>query len=355
MKKIAFFIYNIYESGGTEKAISLIANKLSEKYDVKIFSLYQTAKKPFFELNDKVKVINILQKELPNFKIRIPYLRYMIKRALKLHEIDTLICTGTKYVPITIATKKKTKYIAWEHYSSYGTVVGSVTWLGRKLACKKADKVIVLTNDDKDNYIKLFKASPSKLIQIFNPIEYISENTIYNEKSKSIISCGRLLQIKGFDMLLDVAKIVFEKHSDWHWDIYGEGTEREKLQKKINEYHLENNVTLKGNVSNMNEKYKDYSFFVLTSRSEGLSFVLNEAHGNHLPIVSFDCPYGPRNIVKNDVNGFLIKCFNIDAMAEKINYLIENADVRKQMSKNSNVDKDKFKIDNIMNEWEKII
>lgn len=355
MKKIAFFIYNMYTTGGTEKAVSLIANELSKKYEVKIFSLYQTAEKPVFHLNDAIELIPILGMELSLYRLRIPYLRKLLKKFFQQYDLDVFVSAGMKYVPITSFMSKRCRYIAWEHYNSYDTVMGSITWYGRRIACKKADGIVVLTKEDKDNYCKLFQVSPSKVFNIFNPMETKTKDIVYNEQSKAIVSCGRLVSIKGFDMLIDVAQKVFSTHTDWKWDIYGEGQEKDNLQKKINDYHLENHVILKGNVSNMDNIYHNYSFLVLTSRSEGLGLVLNEAHQNKLPIVSFDCPYGPRNVIENDVNGYLIECFDTEAMAEKINYLIDNVEARKSMAEKTNFDKDKFKIENIINEWENII
>ena len=105
----------------------------------------------------------------------------------------------------------------------------------------------------------------------------------------------------------------------------------------------------------MNEKYKDYAMFVMTSRYEGFAMVNIEAHFAKLPIVSFNCNCGPDEIIQDGINGYLVDCFDTNQMAEKINYLIENSDVRIQMSQNTSLDKEKLDMKNIIKEWEKIL
>ena len=177
----------------------------------------------------------------------------------------------------------------------------------------------------------------------------------YDVESKKIISAGRLVNIKGFDMLIDVASKVFDKHPNWEWHIYGEGELREELEEKIARNGLQQHLKLMGRTDKLLELYKNYALFVLTSRYEGLGMVNIEAHGAHLPIVSFNCPFGPGEIIKNDINGYLVECFDIEKMADKINFLIENKDKRIEMSQNTMIDKEKFSMDNVIKKWKEIL
>jgi len=95
--------------------------------------------------------------------------------------------------------------------------------------------------------------------------------------------------------------------------------------------------------------------FVLTSRAEGFGLVLTEAKKEGLPCVSFRCPAGPREIILDGINGYLLDCFDIEQMAEKINQLIENQDIRKKFSDNSMVGTEKFNIDKISEQWMELI
>lgn len=354
MKKVTFFIYDMYTGGGTEKVVSLIANELSKKYDVEIISLYKTADNPFYKLNECVKLKNILTQELTPFKWYIPYLQYKLKKELKKEKTDVFISAGMKYICLTIFMRKYAKYIAWEHYNSFTAKTGSVTWYGRKLAAKYADNIVVLTKRDKENNIRLFK-NENKIKHIYNPIEKSIQTYEYNIDSKKIVSSGRLIMQKGFDMLIDVATKVFNKHPDWEWHIYGDGEDRESLEQKVKEKNMQKHVKFLGRTNKMNELYREYAMFVMTSRFEGFAMVNIEAHYAKLPIISFDCNCGPDEIIQEGINGYVVECFDIDKMADKINYLIENPKLRKQMSDNTLLDKEKLNIENIIKEWEKII
>ena len=118
---------------------------------------------------------------------------------------------------------------------------------------------------------------------------------------------------------------------------------------------MEQNLILQGNVKNIEDYYRKSAMFVLTSRAEGFGLVLTEAKKECLPCVSFRCPAGPGEIIQEGVNGYLIDCFNIKAMAEKINQLIENQDIRKKFSDNSMVGTEKFNIDKIGEQWMELI
>ena len=110
-----------------------------------------------------------------------------------------------------------------------------------------------------------------------------------------------------------------------------------------------------GLVNDIYERYKDYAIYVLPSYREGLPLVLLEAKANRLPVVSFDCVTGPREIITDGVDGFLIDCYNKQTMANKILDLIESNDLRIKMSKNSYINLDKFSKEKILNQWIELI
>lgn len=355
MKKITFFVHGIYKMGGTEKVVILIANELSKKYNVEIISLHREAEKPFYKVDDKVKIINVLERdELKPIKLYYPYFMYKVRKALKNYKTDIFICAGVADVALTTFMRKKAKFITWEHFNALEGKPGGVMWLGRKLSTKFADKIVVLTKRDMELNKKRFH-SDGKIVQIYNPIEMTVSKAEYDKNSKKIVTAGRLTGQKGLDMLIDIAEKVFSKHPDWEWHIYGDGPMEKELIQKISEKKLEQNVKLMGRTNKMNEIYPEYAMYVMTSRYEGFAMVNIEAHFAKLPIVSFNCNCGPDEIIQDGVNGYVVDCFDIDKMAEKINTLIENPDLRIEMSQNTMLDKEKLDIKNIIKEWEKIL
>ena len=175
-----------------------------------------------------------------------------------------------------------------------------------------------------------------------------------NCKNKKIISVGRLEYQKGFDILIDVWKKVDEKHSDWVLEIYGEGSLRKELQDKIDSLNLTDSLILKGSEKNIQSKYLESSIYMMSSRYEGMPMVLLEAMSCGLPLVSFDCPCGPKDIIKDGENGFLVKFGNIEEMAKKINYLIENEDKRIDMGKKAKELSYNYLKEKIMNQWKEL-
>lgn len=225
--------------------------------------------------------------------------------------------------------------------------------LSRELAAKFSDYIIVLTEEDKLEFQRNLNLN-CPIECIYNPIKISVSNESYKNDSKTILSVGRLTSQKGFDMLIDVAKIVFEQHPNWNWTILGEWEDRELLQNKIHEYNLADKIELVGNVSNVDEYYRSSSIFVLTSRYEGLGLVLLEAKSNKLPIVSFDCKFGLSEIIEDSENGYLVECFNINYMSEKICTLIENESLRLKFSEESYRKMDKFNPNSIVKKWEEV-
>lgn len=159
---------------------------------------------------------------------------------------------------------------------------------------------------------------------------------------------------KGYDILIDVWNIVFKKHTDWILEIYGEGSERKNLQEKINKLGLKESFLLKGVVKNIQNKYLESSIYVMSSRYEGFGMVLTEAMACGLPVIAFECPCGPKDIIKDNEDGFLIELGNIEQMAEKIEELIVNKEKRKFFGENAKINVQRFSQDKIMNKWKEL-
>lgn len=357
MKKICFFSGDITRSGGTERVSTVIANQLvrNKKFDMCFLSLWESNDKLFYVLNDKIKRYALFEKVTSGKKI-FTYV-YRLRKFIKSNNIDVLIDIDGILDLYSIPALRgvKCKLISWEQFSFYVNPYVGYRKITRKWAAKKADAIVVLTEEDRKNYEREVNVK-GILRRIYNPIEIGNgEDICYNMKSKIIISAGTLNYNKGFDMLIDVAKIVLKKHNDWRWVVCGEGEERKRLEEKIEKNNLTENLILKGNVSNIEEYYRKSAIFVLTSRTEGFGLVLTEAKKEGLPCVSFRCPAGPNEIIFDGVNGYLIDCFDVKAMAEKVNQLIENQDIRKRFSDNSMVGTEKFNIDKISEQWMELI
>ena len=265
--------------------------------------------------------------------------------------IDVEVIASLFSIPATLFTK--TRLITWEHFNFYEDNGSSLRVFSRKLISRFSDCIITLTEQDKINYLNNLKIK-GKIDFIYNPIEN-GDRISCDIKAKQLISVGRLTYQKGFDMLCEIAKEVLKDNPDWKWIILGDGEDKEKLESKIKEYNLQGKLILKGKVSNVEDYYKNSSLYVMTSRFEGLPMTLLEAKSYKLPIVSFNCLTGPSEIVRNNINGFLIETGNVAAMVNKIGILLSDINKREDFSNKSNLDIEKFRLKPIVDKWENIL
>ena len=129
---------------------------------------------------------------------------------------------------------------------------------------------------------------------------------------------------------------------------------REQLQQQIDSLGITASCILEPTVSNIVDKYCESSIFALSSRFEGFGMVIIEAMACGVPPVSFTCPCGPRDIISDGKDGLLVEDGNIEQLAEKISYLIENEDIRKKMGKQARMDVQRFRIENIAEQWKQL-
>lgn len=212
---------------------------------------------------------------------------------------------------------------------------------------------MVLTKRDQSNYVRKFGCK-SKIIQIYNPL--LITNDVYSDiQQKRILTIGRIEYQKGYDKLINIAKVIAGECKDWSWDIYGDGLEIEKLKERIAKEGLNNFIHLKGKSKAIDEIYSNYSIFALTSRYEGMPLVLLEAYAHHLPLISFDCDCGPSEIIRDCENGFLIPCYDECGYAIKLLELIKDEKLRTDFSNNCNLSVREFDLDYILNQWMELI
>jgi putative glycosyltransferase protein len=187
---------------------------------------------------------------------------------------------------------------------------------------------------------------------IYNPLPFFPEQ-IADGSRKQVIAAGRYVPQKGFDRLILAWQFVTRKHPDWMLRIYGEGM-RAELQQLIDSLGVTSSCILEPAVPNIVEKYCESSVFVLSSRFEGFGMVIIEAMACGVPPVSFTCPCGPRDIINDGKDGLLVENGNIEELAEKICYLIENEETRKEMGRQARADVQRFKIEYIAEQWKKL-
>jgi glycosyltransferase involved in cell wall biosynthesis len=373
MKKITIIALHL-GYGGIEKAICSLANMLCDTYQIEIISTYKLYNKPVFDLNEKVKVTYLLE-EKPNKKellssikevnvfslikqifisARILHLRkYKMIEAIKKIDSDIIISTRIMHNQwLSKYGKKNTIKIAWEH-SHHNNNKKYIQKL--MTSCSNIDYLIPVSKELTEFYSKII-SSRTKCIYIPLALDSIpKKQSLLDEKQ--IISVGRLSKEKGFLDLIDIFKFVNQQRSDWKLNIVGDGLEKENIEDKIKNEHLENNVIMHGyqKKDKINDLLLNSSIYVMTSFTESFGLVLIEAMSYGIPCICFDSAQGALEIIDNNINGFIISNRDKMVMADKIIQLIDNVELRCDLGKKAKEKANLFNPENIKKEWFKLI
>lgn len=209
------------------------------------------------------------------------------------------------------------------------------------------DYAVVITKEDLADrtYLKI----PKK--HIYNSMKLSKEIKPFDDRPNIILAVGTLTHNKNFIDLIEAASLIKEVLQGWQIHIYGEGVEYEYLQQKIRQLSLENIIFLKGFEYDMYTVYNNAKLLVSTSLSEGFGRNLTEALSFKIPLISYNCKCGPKEIIRDGENGFLID-FNVSTLADRLKKLISDQDLLNSYSENTWIDLNKFDFNVIMNEWD---
>lgn len=356
MKKICLVDFDMSVTGGVEQVTAELVNELCKNYEVYLYEINSNGA-PAYRFDPRVKYIRGVQgEERLRGMITGTFQRFI--RLVKNRNIDTVILMGNYPALIVSFTRffTKAKYV----YCDHGGLMNQ--WHQKDITAIRfwsalvSHKVVVLTEKTRKDYIEKFHLRARKVECIYNWIaEEIKEaKKAYDCSSNKILTVGRLGKEKGYDLLVEVAKKILPSHQDWQWHIYGSGEMRQMLEEKIEEYHLEDQLVLKGNVEHAYRYYLDYAFLVLPSYREGLPLVLLEALELGLPMVSFDIETGPNEIIEDGRNGYLIPPYDLEQMGQRMVELMEDKAKRESFAIYKGK-KEKFSKNTILKQWISLI
>lgn len=352
MKRISIIINNILLSAGTERAVvNLAGNLAGHGYEVEIVSIFSGSGQSFYPLHEGVSINHLNCKTSGSLLWRLYYSITVFFKLYRHFQKGERIIIGTIHsANILLAFvrffNKKNKYIGCEHVG-YSAATPSTT-KARKLFYRFLDAVVVLTQQDYVQYKKADKLS--KCYVIPNQISF-APDVISDCMTPNLLAIGRLTNQKGFDLMLDVVAGMFKNNPEWRLTIIGEGEMQEQLEQKRKDLGLTGHVTIEPFTKAIVEKFLGSAIYLMTSRYEGLPMVLLEAKACGLPIITFDCPTGPRELI-NDNDGFLIPMNDNKLFREKLELLMRNADLRKQMGQNAFKNIDIYRPEQIFRHWE---
>ena len=369
--KLVYITPALYMAGGVERVLTLKANYFAEHfgYDITIILTEGKDKPLFYPLSNKIKVINLnigfeelwtcsfirkifvylkkqrqFKKALTNELMRI---RPDITISLLRREINFIndIKDGSR--KIGELHVNRANYRNFEaNDSNFIKTLFAKFWMHSLVAkLKKLNRFVVLTEEDKDAWPELKNIS-----FIPDPLSFLP--TKYSERmERRVIAVGRYVYQKGFDMLLQAWSKIDKLYPDWQLAIFGDG-DRTPYEKQMKTFGVDaKRCHLNGPTPNIQQEYVNSSIFVFSSRFEGFGMVLVEAMACGLPVVSFDCPCGPKDIVRDGEDGLLVENGNIDLLASSLSRLMNDETLRQSMSKAGLKNVQRFNIEQIAEQW----
>ena len=364
----------LFNSAGMERVTTSKANYLAAlpDYEVSIVTTEQMGRPVFYPLSEKVNLYHLEIGIHENFG-KESYLQKCVSRYQKTNEYKRELNKLLNRIRLDITVSTLGLDIGFLNNFTDGSVkIGELHFPGnfrqlmaRKLSsnpipnlvaqvrtwemkqrCNKLSRLIVLTNEE-----KTFWKNQNNIRVIPNPLPF-SPKTVSPEKNKRVIAVGRLAYEKGFDLLIEAWKTVYTKHPDWELVIYGNGNQKDFLIQLIQKYRLEPVVKIHEPVPEIQTVYPEYSLLVFPSRYlDSFGMVMLEGMAYGLPAVAFNSPCGPKDLITDGINGFLIETGDIVNLTSKINQLIESEDLRKQMSLAAREISLNYRIDKVMEQW----
>jgi glycosyltransferase involved in cell wall biosynthesis len=355
VKKVSILINDITNSAGTERAVVNLANLLSatERYLVSIISCCTSEGTSYFLLNREVDLIHLGLGPVTDSGIKkADWYFKLIKTLRKIrgtYRYDILIGTthASNSVLPFISAGTKTITIGCEHLN-YDSAP-SVSKILRRFIYPFIKHLVVLTNTDKQRYSFINSVSVIPNSQSFATISQA------NLENKQILAIGRYSAQKGFATLIEIADRIKPVFPDWKIKIIGKGELKDVLVQKAKMLNVDDYVHFVEPTKNIIEEYLASSIYVMTSLYEGLPMVLIEAKSCGLPIVSFNCPEGPADIVKDGEDGYLIDPGNVDLFVNKLTKLMNDSSLRMKFSEMAKKNSLEYSGETILIKWETLL
>lgn len=352
--RLSLFISSLY-GGGAERVTCNLANYLARHgHEVEILTMSETEQS--YELDNHVKTSTLLplndrKGTIWNTLIRFPRLwKYMLQTK---QDAYVVMLPSTTILLLMFRWMTKAKIIASERVDP--AVYPDKLAKRLKLYAKKADGFVFQTEDAKAWYGDSLKEVKTTVIpNAINPA--FIRPQYQGKKRKLIAGAGRLNSQKKFSLLIKAFAIVSKEFHDYNLAIYGEGEERQELERMIQELGLTDRVSLPGNIQNIAETMEKNSLFVLSSDFEGMPNALMEAMALGLPCISTDCPCGgPRFLIKNGENGLLVPVGDVDAMAQAMRWVLKHRQSASEMGEKAREISNRLDPETIYGKWEEFI
>jgi glycosyltransferase involved in cell wall biosynthesis len=358
-KNILLLLSHLDTFGGTHRVAIGLANQMAEDYDVHIVAVHGQSEKSPYVIDERIFRAALLTHEdrLRSLvmKARKPLVRYINE-----HDIDIVFAIGNHQAFValsSVVTCRKPKYVFCDHGALANQWDDRTTRTMHRLNAAFYDAVVVLTQQNRQDYIDRLNVNPRKMHVIANGIDsrLVKDPMVFDSAAQTLLWAGRLDQEKGVDHLLAIAVQVLPSRPLWQWHVFGEGELKDWLVQKADEHGLTEQLKILGYTPSLYAEYAQCGVVTLTSYREGLPLVLLEAQACGIPLISFDVTTGPREIINNGVNGFLITPYDQEQYAECLGEMMDDEQLRRKMSSHARDDIDRFSQETVYAQWRMLI
>lgn len=352
--KICFIIHNVTARAGSERAQANLVNALAARGEsISIWSMYGQGKPPGFPLAGSIKVNYGVKKPLAFFLDYLWLAFAFAGHVIRLRP-EWIVCTGANrlIVALLAAFVPGVKVVIWEHFPVANSATRPRGRLARMIASAVASQIVTLTKSDRDLYATLY-APVGGVTCIPNIV--LSPRETCAVRRKEVLAMGRLSREKGFDLLLDAWSVALHRLPDWSLRIVGDGQMRNELVRQAKALGIDGSVTFAPFSEDPFSLYSGCGIFVLSSRFEGLPFVLIEAMTCGTACISFDCPNGPREVIRSGVNGILVPAERVEDLANAIVKLGENPTLRERLGEAARGVSQSFSEPRVTASWHQVL
>lgn len=365
--KIVYCISGTYNSGGMERVLANKLNYLARLgHELIVITTDQAGREPYFEIDSSIRQhdLGINYSDNQNSPLLKKIVSYSKKQNIHFKRLNKLLSKLKADIVVSMfdhdvsfvhKIQDGSKKVLEIHFSRFKRLQYNRKGLWKIIdqyrsrqdleIAKKYDAFVVLTEEDKGywgNLINLF------VIPNMNSFVAKSQAALEN---KRVIAVGRYDHQKNFDELIQSWVEVCQSHPDWELFIYGRGPLKKELENLIRNLNLTEVVKLKEPVKDIESEYLKSSILVMTSRYEGLPMALLEAQSCGLPLVSYACKCGPKDIIQNGQNGYLIEMGDKGTLAKRIIQIIDDSNLRIQLGDTSYRLSSNFLEEIIMKKW----
>lgn len=370
--KVVYCTPALYMAGGVERVLSLKANYLADHlgYDITIILTEGKDKPLFYPLSDKIKVINLdvnfeelwtcsfIKKIIVYLKKQRIFKQRLTVELMRIRP-DITVSLLRREINFINDIKDGSKKIGELHvnranYRNFEAGDSNVVkrlfakyWMRNLVShLKRLDRFVVLTEEDKASWTEL-----SNVEVIPDPLAF-EIDTVSPLTNKRVIAVGRYVYQKGFDLLLQAWKTIEQQHPDWELAIYGMG-DRTPYEQVIKELQINRDrCHLYGSTPDIKSEYLNSSLFAFSSRFEGFGMVLIEAMACGLPVVSFDCPCGPKDIVRHNEDGLLVPSGNVSLFANALHQVMGDESLCRRMATVAVFNVRRFSLSEVCIQWQ---